>query len=60
MPRLEHVSIWDFHPDPNATSMDDCEYVIQRHRLNKQQMRGLISIPHFYKEAIEDCIAMDP
>ena len=60
VPRLEHVSIWDFHPDPNATSMDDCEYVIQRHRLNKQQMRGLISIPHFYKEAIEDCIAMGP
>ena len=23
-------------------------------------MRGLISIPHFYKEAIEDCIAMGP
>ena len=27
VPRIEHVSPWDFHPDPSATTVDDCEYV---------------------------------
>jgi hypothetical protein len=41
VPRIEMVSVWDFHPDPSATSIDDCEYVIQRHRMNRQQLRAL-------------------
>ena len=57
VPRIEHVSVWDFHPDPAATSMEDAEYVIQRHRMNRQQLRGLINHPHFYANAIEDAIA---
>ena len=35
VPKLEAVSCWDFYPDPNATSLNDCDYVIQRHSLNK-------------------------
>ena len=47
VPRIEAVSVWDFHPDPSATSMDDCEYVIQRHRMNRQQLRSLVNRPQF-------------
>jgi hypothetical protein len=57
VPRMEHVSVWDFHPDPSATNIEDCEYVIQRHRMNRQQLRALINHPYFYKDAIEDAIA---
>ena len=57
VPRIENVSAWDFYPDPSATSIDDCEYVIQRHRMNKQQLRNLISSPYFFKDKIEDVIA---
>lgn len=60
MPRIEHVSLWDFHPDPSATSIEDCEYVIQRHRMNRTQLRNLITQPYFYKEAIEECLAKGP
>tara|TARA_R110002020_G_scaffold193904_3_gene394459 strand:- start:377 stop:2503 length:2127 start_codon:yes stop_codon:yes gene_type:complete len=60
VPRVEMVSIWDFHPDPSATSVDDCEYVIQRHRMNRQQMRALIKRPHFNAEAVEECLAKGP
>jgi len=60
VPRLEHVSIWDFHPDPSATSIDDCEYVIQRHRMNRQQLRALSNHPFFNKRAIEDAIVRGP
>ena len=57
VPRIEYVSVWDFHPDPSATSIDDCEYVIQRHRMNRQQLRGLIKRPYFDAAAIEECLA---
>ena len=57
VPRIEYVSVWDFHPDPSATSIEDCEYVIQRHRMNRQQLRALIMRPYFDAEAIEECLA---
>lgn len=57
VPRIEYVSVWDFHPDPSATSIEDCEYVIQRHRMNRQQLRGLIQRPYFDAAAIEEALA---
>ena len=57
VPRIEYVSVWDFHPDPSATSIEDCEYVIQRHRMNRQQLRGLIQRPYFDANAIEEALA---
>jgi len=60
VPRVEMVSCWDFHPDPSATSIDDCEYVIQRHRMNRQQLRSLVKRPHFIAEAVEECLAKGP
>ena len=51
---MEHVSCWDFHPDPTATSMKTAEYVIERHRLNKTQFRALINLPFFDATAIEN------
>jgi hypothetical protein len=60
VPRIEHVSVWDFHPDPSATSIEDCEYVIQRHRMNRQQLRALTSLPYFDATSIEDTIVKGP
>ena len=60
VPKIEYVSCWDFHPDPSATSIEDCEYVIQRHRMNRQQLRALINVPYFNTTAIEDVIAKGP
>jgi hypothetical protein len=60
VPKLEYVSIWDFHPDPAATNMNDCEYVIQRHRMTRQQLRGLINKPYFDAEMIQECISKGP
>jgi len=60
VPRIETVSVWDFHPDPSATSIEDCEYVIERHRMNRQQLRSLIMRPHFDAEAIQNAIAKGP
>ena len=58
VPRIEFVSIWDFFPDPNATSMEECEYIVHRHRLNRSQFRALSKMPYFDKDAIRECLIM--
>ena len=35
VPRIESVSVWDLFPDPAATAIDDCDFIIQRHRMNR-------------------------
>ena len=60
IPSIEAVSCWDFYPDPNATNINDCEYVIQRHSYNKQQLEGLIGKPMFREGAIRACLDMGP
>ena len=59
-PEIETVSCWDFFPDPSAIKSEDCEYVIQRHRMNRQQLRNLAKYPYFNIEAIENVIAQGP
>jgi len=53
IPKVEYVSIWDFYPDPAARSMDEAEFIIQRHRLNRTQLRALKNRPHFRDESVE-------
>ena len=53
IPKVEYVSIWDFYPDPDARNMSEAEFTIQRHRLNRTQMRALKRRPHFRDESIE-------
>jgi len=59
-PEIESVSCWDFFPDPSAVKSEDCEYVIQRHRMNRQQLRNLANYPYFNLEAIDNVIAKGP
>ena len=37
VPSTDHVSIWNFYPDPEASSMDDAEYVVERHKMSRTQ-----------------------
>ena len=57
VPRIEAVSIWDIYPDPSATNINDCEYVIQRHKMNRSQLRNLMRLPMFNPEAIREVIS---
>jgi len=58
VPRIEFVSTWDFFPDPNATTMEECEYVIHRHKFNRSQFRALSKMPYFDKGEIRECLMM--
>ena len=58
VPRIEFVSCWDLYPDPSATSIEECEYIIHRHKLNKSQLRQLRNMPYFDEDAIRNCLQM--
>ncbi len=58
VPRIEFVSCWDFYPDPAATNIEECEYIVHRHKMNKSQLRQLRNMPYFDEEAIRGCLQM--
>ena len=60
VPRIEFVSCWDFYPDPSATSIEECEYVVHRHKMNKSQLRQLRNMPYFNEDAIRNCLMEGP
>ncbi len=56
MGAIDHVSVWNFYPDPDARTIEDCEYVIERHKMSRSQLRALKRRPHFRSESIEKAI----
>jgi hypothetical protein len=60
VPRIEFVSCWDFFPDPTATNIEECEYVVHRHKMNKSQLRQLRNMPYFNEDAIRDTLTDGP
>jgi len=60
VPRIEFVSCWDFFPDPAATNIEECEYVVHRHKMNRSQLRQLRNMPYFNKDAIREAIMDGP
>ena len=53
IPKVESVSIWNFYPDCDARNMSEAEYTIERHRLNKVELRALKNRPYFREDSIE-------
>ena len=60
VPECNHVSVWNFYPDPESTSMDDAEYVVERHKMSRNQLRSLKGRPYFRDDSIETAIAQSP
>ena len=58
VPQTSSVSIWNFYPDPDASNMDEAEYVIERHKMSRTQIRALKRRPFFRKNAIDTAVNM--
>ena len=56
IPQTSSVSIWNFYPDPDANNMDEAEYVIERHKMSRSQMRSLKNRPFFRSNSIDTAI----
>tara|TARA_Y100001937_G_scaffold114422_1_gene164136 strand:- start:2067 stop:4187 length:2121 start_codon:yes stop_codon:yes gene_type:complete len=58
VPQVDHVSVWNFYPDPDSNNMDEAQYVIERHKLSRSQLRNLKKRPYFRGQVIDECIMM--
>jgi len=58
VPQVSHVSVWNFYPDPDANNMEEAQYVIERHKMSRTQMRGLKKRPFFRAAVIDEAISM--
>ena len=38
--------------------MDECEYIVHRHKMNRSQLRQLRHMPYFDEDAIRECLKM--
>lgn len=44
-PSVERVDPWDFFPDMSAKTIDEAEFVLERRRLSKKQLREFAKLP---------------
>ena len=60
VPETSHVSLWNFYPDPEAASMEDAEYTIERHKMSRTRLRNLKTRPYFMDDGINSAIQKGP
>jgi len=58
VPQVQHVSVWNFYPDPDANNMDEAQYVIERHKMSRSQLRSLKKRPYFRGQVIDEVVAI--
>ncbi len=50
------MQLINFYPDPDASNMDEAEYVIERHKMSRSQLRALKRRPFFRSNAIDKAL----
>ena len=58
-PGAERVDPWDFFPDMQARSIDDAEFIFQRHYMSKKALRDLADKPGFLRTQISEVLKQD-
>lgn len=59
-PTVECISPWSFFPDPSASSMDDAEYVFERHLVSKRDLHRLGKSLGFYAKPLRELLKAGP
>ena len=60
IPFAENVRVWDIYPDMEATTIDDCRYIIQRRKMNKHDLVCLAKRKDFSSDVINSYVKMYP
>ncbi len=58
IPQTSSVSIWNFYPDSDASTMEEAEYVVERHKMSRSQLRSLKNRPYFRENAINNALSL--
>ena len=59
-PVIFRVNPWFFFPDDSVNHIDDAEDAIELHPMNKLQLMELKKNPGFFKDAIDEVLALEP
>lgn len=59
-PWFAFVPIWNVFPDPNATTLAECDYIYERHLMTKHEVRKLAKRKGFDAEAIRAYLSANP
>ena len=57
VPQVSHVSVWNFYPDPDANNIEEAQYVIERHKMSRSQLRTLKKRPYFRAQVIDEVVS---
>jgi hypothetical protein len=60
VPFVDYVPLWRFYPDMNATTLDQCKYVYERHQMTKSDLVELSQRKSFNKNKIVNYIKSHP
>jgi hypothetical protein len=52
VPFVDYVPIWRFYPDMNATTLEQCKYVYERHNMTRADLAELAQRKSFDREKI--------
>jgi len=55
-PSAERVDPWDFFPDMSARTIDECEYLFERHLWTKRQLREFSRLPGTLSTQIREVV----
>ena len=55
-PQISHVSVWDFYPDSDSNTIEEAQFVIERHKMSRSDLRALKRRPFFRTNVIEEAI----
>lgn len=59
-PFVDYVPLWRFYPDMQATCIDDCRYVYERHLMTKFALASLAKRKSFNAAKIKEYILSNP
>ena len=60
VPFVDHVPLWRFYPDMNATSIEQCRYVYERHNMTRADLVDLSKRKSFDSKKIVDYLKAHP
>lgn len=59
-PTVERIDPWDFFPDMSARAIDDAEFVFERRRMSKKQLREMSKLPGVMASQVRDVVKSGP
>lgn len=58
-PSVERVDFWNFYPDMSATTIEDAEFVFERHLWSKRQLREFARLPGVIQGQLKELVRGD-